>query len=382
MNPMKKIIVTALALVFLTSLMAQKRVVVLLPCQKGGQELATPEKEVVRSGMIDAINALPGFDAFVNSAVDQLFEEYNYSQNCNLSDYLALKVTTIVAADYILASSAMKEGNTLYVSSYAMNAVTAETTSEFSGQSALKRGVLNDCSELCQSLIEPMLNPAPPQQEQEPAPQTENTPKQPSAEELLQQLSQLAALQKALEEETAKEKAIHAVVGEIIVFSDGSRGLCFYVEKGHGLAVSLDQAEHKWDSNRSRKMQDISLIPNQKNLGTFEMGRGFAYTNAILSQVSQSMVPATAWCRMHGAEWYLPTAEEMNYLLRIANQGKGGKGTISKSLVKNGGKALDEDWYWSSSENERDEAINVGKGGKISSEDKDKELPVRAVRAF
>lgn len=382
MNFMKKIIITALALVFLLPIMAQKRVVVLLPCQKGGQELTAPEKEVVRSGMIDAINALPGFDAFVHSGVDELFNEYNYSQNCNLSDYLALKVTTIIAADYILASSAMKEGNTLYVSSYAMNAITAETTSEFSGQSALKKGVLYDCSELCQSLIEPMLNPAPPQPEPEPEQQTQNTPKQASAEELLQQLSQLAALQKALEEEKSKEKTIHAVVGEIITFSDGSRGLCFYVENGHGLAVSLDQAKHKWDTSRGRKMQDISLIPNQKGLGTFEIGRGLAYTNAILSQVSQSMVPAAAWCRMHGAEWYLPTAEELNYLLRTANLGKGDKGPISKCLVKNGGKALNEDWYWSSSENDKDEAINVGKGGKVSSEDKDEELPVRAVRAF
>lgn len=378
---MKKIIVTAFVLMLLIPLWAQKRVIVLLPCDKGGEILTRSEKEAVRAGMIDAIITIPGYDAFMSSSVDELLEERAFSRTCDLSDYVALKISSLVPADYILASSAKKEDNTLFVTSYAMNTRTVEITNEYYGQSSLKKsGLVTDCSKLCQSIIEPMLNPVPTQ------PTTKNdiqsqSQQISSADDLQKQIDQLTALQKALKEE--KANVISATVGQMVTFSDGSRGVCFYTEGGkHGLVVSMDQNNLSWDLNKSRKMQDISLIPNQEDLRTFEIGKGLRYTNAILSQLSQAMTPAAAWCRIHGVEWYLPSAEEMNYLLRVANLGKGEKGPISKSLELNGGIGLNEDWYWTSSENDHDEAINVSNKGKISSEDKDEKLPVRAIRAF
>lgn len=60
---------------------------------------------------------------------------------------------------------------------------------------------------------------------------------------------------------------------------------------------------------------------------------------------------------------------------------EGDDGPISEALSKHGGDEL-EGWYWSSSEENDENAWNIKDSGNIGTEEKDKELKVRAVRAF
>ena len=174
-------------------------------------------------------------------------------------------------------------------------------------------------------------------------------------------------------------------VGSLLNFSDGSFGIVFYADdKGHGLVVSLIETRAKWDINKRKHMSDVPDIPNTENAQAeiTQLGEGAQYTSAILRHMSSFMCPAAAWCRAQGEDWYLPSASELTYLLRVANGGRDEKGPISRAITAAGGIKLDGDWYWSSSETERTEALNVSEGGYVSSENKDEENAVRAVRAF
>ena len=168
-------------------------------------------------------------------------------------------------------------------------------------------------------------------------------------------------------------------------FPDGSQGVIFFVNnEGHGLAVSLQEENRVWDTNRGRNMQDIPEIPNSESARPFinQIGEGEINTAAILRHLSSYECPAASWCTSLGEGWYLPTASELLYLLKIANEGRGEDGPISRALSTNGGIEIDESWYWTSSESERTEAINISKRGSIATEDKDDTNAVRAVRAF
>ncbi|MBR3566213.1 MAG: hypothetical protein IKN91_07820 [Paludibacteraceae bacterium] len=55
---------------------------------------------------------------------------------------------------------------------------------------------------------------------------------------------------------------------------------------------------------------------------------------------------------------------------------------VNMALVSIGGTPISDGWYWSSSENDDDEALNVSTKGSISSEKKNTIQLVRAIRAF
>lgn len=174
-------------------------------------------------------------------------------------------------------------------------------------------------------------------------------------------------------------------VGALRTFSDGSQGIIFYVnEKGHGLAVSLKETKAKWDISRSRDMQDIFRIPNAERAiaAITQVGEGADYTAAILEQMPSYLCPAAAWCVSLGDGWYLPTASELLYLFQVANCKQADKGPIGLALTSYGGTPFGGGWYWSSTESERTEALNISKSGSCSTEEKSENNAVRAVRAF
>lgn len=175
-----------------------------------------------------------------------------------------------------------------------------------------------------------------------------------------------------------------AYVGGLIIFPDGTQGVIFYLDnQRRGLAVSLDMAKLKWeDVYKSRECHDILALPNEEGekVCTYRLGENNC--RSIINQLGIYKAPAVKWCLNHGTNWYLPSAGEIWYLLANANKSTAVQGPISQAIVSAGGTPLEQTWYWSSTENDDDEAINVSSWGRISSEDKIESLAVRAVRAF
>lgn len=185
-------------------------------------------------------------------------------------------------------------------------------------------------------------------------------------------------------------------IGDLITFDDGTKGIVFYLDgSGHGLVVSLDQTETKWqDETRSKKCQDISQLVNEKETSKYlNIGLGKQQTQMIISQLGWGKAPAAEWCLRHGDGWYLPSAGELWHLFtnanfntnsndRIKGSFDANDGFISKMLKMAGGEPLNSNWYWSSSEEEQENAWNVSVLGKFSTEEKTEEVAVRAVRFF
>lgn len=165
-------------------------------------------------------------------------------------------------------------------------------------------------------------------------------------------------------------------IGMLKIFEDGTKGVVFYATSdGHGLVVALEEEEAEW----AESDLDISLIPNERVENT-SLISGVDNTTAMIGQLGED-APAALWCRSFGEEWYMPTLGEMIYLIKIANLEDGDDGPISEALSRYGGDEL-EGWYWSSSEEDDENAWNIKASGSVGTEEKDKDLKVRAVRAF
>ena len=137
--------------------------------------------------------------------------------------------------------------------------------------------------------------------------------------------------------------------------------------------VSLSEGEEPWDD--SRRYQDISGLRNfDDEDGYFMFGAGEGYTRIICSTLGDDG-RAAFWCRLQGEGWYLPSAGELFKLVSTYS-----KNPMVKSALKNYRGGEIRGWYWSSSENDRDEAWNVSDGGSISTEEKDERNRVRAIR--
>ncbi len=169
-------------------------------------------------------------------------------------------------------------------------------------------------------------------------------------------------------------------VGYVYTFDDGSRGVIFYTDGEHGLVVSMTDTKAQWCTRKYAKI-DIFDLPNncEAKPKISQLEEGAAYSKAIHDFAYS---PAVQWCYSHGAGWYLPSGNELSYLFNIANRQKIHSGSISKALRRNGGKALQKGWYWSSSECDRKNAVNIDEDGDVATELKKLKNLVRAVRAF
>lgn len=176
--------------------------------------------------------------------------------------------------------------------------------------------------------------------------------------------------------------ATSGTIGNIKTFEDGSKGVVFYQDaQGHGLVVSLDEAECKWeDVANKRSCFDVVSLPDGTN--DFMVGQGLINTNAMIQEGGANLYPAAQWCIQHGEGWYLPSAGELIYLLHTANAGEKAEGPISIVLQNAGGTPLEKWFYWASNEEDDKNAYNISASGGTPSEYKCESAPVRAIRQF
>jgi len=135
----------------------------------------------------------------------------------------------------------------------------------------------------------------------------------------------------------------------------------------HGLVVAMSDVatSEEWGCDGT----DLSNVPNVTS-NTFERGDGFNNTNAIIQDCPTA--PAALAARSLGADWFLPSINELNQMY------------INKTTLEGvSGFTAFRDFYWSSSENDNNYAWiqdfydgNQFKDGKVFT------YSVRAVRAF
>lgn len=173
-------------------------------------------------------------------------------------------------------------------------------------------------------------------------------------------------------------------VGQIKSFADGTRGIIFYVDKsGHGLVVSMIQAELPWIRNSKGKVSVNPTTDEDKLIvGISEKkASGMEGTKKIVKELGPYMAVAAQWCLDLGEGWYLPSASELNYLIVTANEEGKKTGPISLALMEAGYKPI-KGWYWCCEDYSARQAWNIASGGGIASESKTSKAMVRAVRKF
>ncbi len=157
-------------------------------------------------------------------------------------------------------------------------------------------------------------------------------------------------------------------------------GVVFWIDSTgqHGLVAAFSDVEGivEWgcDSTDLPNVLNVSYGEtggNPLGLGA-EIGDGFNNTNDILQDCPTA--PAALAARSLGAQWFLPSAKELNQM------------NINKSALEgvSGFTAFSSNFYWSSTEDTNYYAWcqNFGNGGQSSSRVKDSTYYVRAVRAF
>ena len=368
---MKKIVIL-LFLSIACTVSAQKKVALLEPREgEGSSPVTGMEKAMVRGELRKSIVNHTGYEAFTRADIDQMMKEQDFQRTGNVSEEDIHRMGEMSGADFLCISTLTKSNTEFYLEAYLIDVETGKISSPASQYGELIGGKLANMLPVCQALAQELLGTYAPivsQQAQAPAPQS---PAPVSSSNI----------------KTSQDVVILQTNGitsafPLKTFADGSKGIVFWQDGERGLAVSLDVFVGKWENqSHARKCQDIAMLPNEDGARMCTPGMGAKNTSYMMSQLGM-MSPVANWCVQHGEGWYLPSAGEMWYLLEVANLKAGPGGPVSLALQANGGAILTINWYWTSTENDRDEAINVSSAGRISSEDKTEALPVRAVRAF
>lgn len=360
---MKKVLLILLLGAIILPVFSQAKKVAILETVDRDGSVSYAHKLMLRANLAKAITNTPGYEAYDRTDMDAILGEQNFQRTGMVSDDQIKRLGEMTGAEYILVAEAVKvDDANMFITAKILNVETAQTERTDNALMNMSAAdIQHGCESLANKLLGITINPT----------VTQNSTKSTA----------LANVKTAMKPESAPKPAFvsHPLVGTIKTFDDGTSGIIFYAtEDGHGLVVSLMETSQKWLD--ARKYQDISMVPNDENVKS-SLISGANYTNAILSQLGSSQAPAAAWCKSLGQEWYLPSAGELIYLFKIANLGDNESGPISTALISKGGGYF-SDWYWCSSEQEKDEAWNISASGRTSSEDKKEELKVRAVRAF
>ncbi len=339
-------------------------------------------KLMVRSNLAKAITNAPGYEAYDRTDMDAIMGEQNFQRTGLVSNEQIKRLGEMTGAAFILVAEAAKvDEQTVFITAKILNVETAKTEMT---DNALMGVSPSDIQHGCESLANKLLGLNPTNTSSS----LPTTPARPAAAMPQKQ----SMPQPTVPAETFTTGGAQTdVIGELCTFYDGTQGIVFYkTTDGHGLAVSLEEGAAKWqDVARSKDCQDIILLPNESGTKAMTYLYGMKNTNVLLQQLGYQAA-AAIWCSQRGEGWYLPSAGELWYLLAIANKGSERKGKnadlrmspVNMALVSIGGTPISDGWYWSSTENDNDEAINVSTKGSMSSEDKTTTLLVRAIRAF
>ena len=373
---------------------AQKIALIEPRAGEGSTTITGMEKAMVRGELRKAIVNHTGFEAFTRADIDQLMKEQDFQRTGNVSEEDIHRMGEMSGADYLCISTLNKSSDEFYLEAYLINVETGAISNPASQYGELVNGKLANMLPVCQALAQELLGT--------------NTPiAQPVITQPVQEMQQKQVSRNNKPQNypspAQSPPSAKKGIGELKVFPDGSKGIVFYLtDDGHGLAVSLDEVELKWENvSDSHKCRDIAALPNvnrDPNYMTFQLG--LQNTNAIIQELGEQ-ASAASWCIRHGENWYLPSAGELWYLFYEANEGglpqclglKGSdlwrsreqkvySGPISTALLNAGGKSFNNNEYWSSTENDNDD-VNVVKAiGRISQSEKHDLKLVRAVRAF
>lgn len=346
-----------------------QKVAILETVDKEGN-ISYAHKLMLRSNLAKAITNAPGYEAYDRTDMDAIMGEQNFQRTGLVSEDQIKRLGAMTGAAFILVAEAVKvDEQTMFITAKILNVESAKTEAT---DNVLMAATPSDIQHGCESLANKLLglgsatvNPSPKQKQK-----AAEAPK-PQANPIVVNVVASNALSSDAELKT---------------FEDGTKGIVFYKsEDGHGLAVSLFATKAKWHNvRRTRECYDISTMPNENGIKFLTYRQGEQYTALLIQALGAGLASAAAWCAQQGNGWYLPSGGELWYLLSVANEQQCENGRISIAIQQAGGSPLTSDeWYWSSSENDNDEAVNVTCSGKIiASEDKNSELNVRAIRAF
>lgn len=370
-----------------------KKVAILETVDKEGN-ISYAYKLMLRSNLAKAISNAPGYEAYDRTDMDAIMGEQNFQRTGMVSNDQIKRLGEMTGASYILVAEAVKvDEQNMFITAKILNVETAKTeVTDNVLMAATSSDIQNGCESLANKLLGlgvASVNPSALQKQRANALQnttTQQTPAQKEKVSLAQKIVDAYQTQMADKMAQAYGPMIEQGIGEVKNFPDGSRGVVFYKTiDGHGLAVSLFSTKAKWENVRnSRECHDIPSLPNSDGTSYLTYNVGEQNTAIIIQTLGAMQAPAAAWCTQQGTGWYLPSDGELWYLLHEANGQNCEFGMISMMLSQAGGDLLSsEEWYWSSTENDKDEAINVKCNGRsVSSEDKNSVLLVRAVRAF
>lgn len=368
---MKKILLTLMMVIVSLSLVSQevKKVAILETVDKDGT-VSYGHKLMLRSNLAKAITNTIGYEAYDRTDMDQIVSEQNFQRTGMVSDDQIKQIGIMTGAAYVLIAEAAKiDEDNIFVTAKIVNVETAKTERTDNALMSMKA---SDIQHGCESMAYKLLGVTP-----------KPTPIQSETNDVVVEEKTKEEVKKNNKEEPKKEEVVVAssgvydyMIGELRTFSDGTSGIIFYVsDDGHGLVVSLQEFEAQW----SKKNVDVVSITNEKSCNKVDFV-GVRNTNMMIAQLGENAVAAMK-CQQQGLGWYMPSSGELYHLIKIANNAEGEDGPISKALKKNGGKVIDG-WYWTSSENDDDEAFNISDSGSCHTEEKTEKVAVRAIRAF
>lgn len=376
-----KVILCCLLSLLSLTVMGQKKIALLEPrVGEGSTGVSGMEKAMVRGELRKSIVNHTGYEAFTRADIDKLMLEQDFQRTGLVSDDQIKEIGVMSGADYICVSTLNKTNTEFYLEAYLVNVETAQISNPASQYGELIGGKLGNMLPVCQALAQELLGTISPvvssiaqetmtktsvlQQAQSQQVQTQNGGQQhqnPVSDPLIQQ---------------------NDMIGTVKQFDDGSSGVVFYAKNGVGLVVSMDATERAWFDGKKRDIKDIPQIENNNDDDqNFSPGKGATYTRAIVSEMNYGESPAAEWCVRHGEGWYLPSAGELIFLFRVKEDPQKGI-QLKNTFLTEGGVWINDGWYWSSSECDKKEAINVYSSGRASGEEKTEPQRVRAVRRF
>lgn len=333
---MKKLSFFLMMLTFTMVAMAQnKRIVVLEPIDKE-QNIPNSIATMVRSNLTIVVSSISGYEGDDIMNMTDLANRFDFDSLSLTEEDRIRHIGEITEADYLLVSELVKYDETsIFVTAKILNTKTAVTEGS---ENALMGMSVQNIQHGCESLVKKLLI-------------------------FTNRFNNM--VQKP-------EKR----VGELISFPDGTKGVVFYMdENGRGLAVSLSESEEVWD--KSFSIKDIVSLYNVENGATiFNYGEGQHNTQTILSSLGDK-ARAAYWCSLQGEDWYLPSCGELYILMNVVDNNS----DFEEALKSAAGGEIDG-WYWSSTERDEEEVWNVNSGGRCSSEEKEEDIKVRAIRAF
>lgn len=390
-----------------------KKIAILETVDKEGN-ISYSHKLMLRSNLVKAITNTPGYEAYDRTDIDAIMGEQDFQRTGMVSEDQIRRLGLMTGASYILVAEAAEvDESNLFITAKILNVETAKTemTDNIlmastpadiqygceclsynllgvrvnSPSSDLSRVRVNSSSSGVstpkKSLLGKMFGkrdkkPSDVSQEHEEGVQNSIYNNSVMAYQNNAQYVPQQSMSAQLVRGNASVSNFS--VGDMLWFDDGSSGLIFYVSGGIGLAVSLDEAEAKWEDNKLKNCHNIPNIPDVEKcqLG-YVPNQGERYTDEIIHYLGAAQAPAAYWCAGHGNGWHLPTVAELTILMNAIKYSD-----LNKSLLMNGGVALSSGYYWACDEHDKKEAFNVSTKGWTPTEEKTEINKVRAVKAF